>query len=144
MYLILRYQTFLIKQFFKNNFTFYFSGSENSIMKMQLENFKNAFQEYFKIEIPVPENWTTAFSERMWRICHKAKNQISSHSNSWLLYGFRWRTILLETIGQVYFNYLTQNSHRITEKRNKFTLFYKRYKKWEKLKKKYIFATFYF
>ena len=54
-------KTFLIKQFFKNNFTFYFSGSENSSMKMQLENFKNAFQNYFKTTIPTPKNWTTAF-----------------------------------------------------------------------------------
>ena len=54
-------KTFLIKQFFKNNFTFYFSGSENSTMKIQLENFKNAFQDYFKIEISMPESWTSAF-----------------------------------------------------------------------------------
>ena len=55
-------KTFLIKQFFKNKFTFYFSGSENSSMKLQLENFKNAFQEHFNTLIPTPENWTTAFA----------------------------------------------------------------------------------
>jgi AAA+ ATPase superfamily predicted ATPase len=54
-------KTFLIKQFFNNTFTFYFSGSENSTMKMQLENFKIAFQNYFKTNIPTPENWSTAF-----------------------------------------------------------------------------------
>ena len=35
-------KTFLIREFFSNNFTFYFSGSENANMKTQLENFKNA------------------------------------------------------------------------------------------------------
>ena len=54
-------KTFLIKQFFKEKFTFYFSGSENSTMKTQLENFKNALQRYFNIVIPTPESWTTAF-----------------------------------------------------------------------------------
>ncbi|MCL2327189.1 MAG: ATP-binding protein [Bacteroidetes bacterium] len=55
-------KTFLIKQFFKNKFTFYFSGSESSTMQTQLENFKNAFQEYFNMIIPTPESWTTAFA----------------------------------------------------------------------------------
>ena len=55
-------KTFLIKQFFDNKFTFYFSGSENSTMKTQLENFKNAYQEYFKMIISTPENWTIAFA----------------------------------------------------------------------------------
>ena len=54
-------KTFLIRHFFKNSFTFYFSGSENSSMKMQLENFKIAFQNYFKKTIPTPESWTIAF-----------------------------------------------------------------------------------
>ena len=54
-------KTFLIKQFFNNKFTFYFSGSENSTMKTQLENFKIAFQIYFNMIIPTPENWTIAF-----------------------------------------------------------------------------------
>ena len=54
-------KTFLIKQFFKNNFTFYFSGSDNLCMRKQLENFKIAFQSYFKMTISTPENWTIAF-----------------------------------------------------------------------------------
>jgi len=67
-------KTFLIKQFFKNNFTFYFSGNENSTMKMQLENFKNAFQNYFKTEIPTPENWTTAF-EMLKRVISRSRKR---------------------------------------------------------------------
>ena len=54
-------KTFLIKQFFNNKFTFYFSGSENSTMKTQLENFRMAFQKYFNTVISMPENWTIAF-----------------------------------------------------------------------------------
>ena len=55
-------KTFLIREFFSNNFAFYFSGSEKSSMKTQLLNFRNAYQEYFKTIIPTPENWTTAFA----------------------------------------------------------------------------------
>ena len=54
-------KTFLIKQFFGNKFTFYFSGSENSTMKTQLENFKIALQNHFNTTIPTLENWTIAF-----------------------------------------------------------------------------------
>ena len=54
-------KTFLIKEFFNNKFTFYFSGSENATMKTQLENFQIAFQNYFKMTIPTLKSWTTAF-----------------------------------------------------------------------------------
>jgi AAA+ ATPase superfamily predicted ATPase len=54
-------KTFLIKQFFNNTFTFYFSGSENTTMKTQLENFKIAFQNHFKTTVSTPENWSLAF-----------------------------------------------------------------------------------
>ena len=40
-------KTFLIKEFFNNRFTFYFSGSENASMKTQLQNFQIAFQNIF-------------------------------------------------------------------------------------------------
>jgi AAA+ ATPase superfamily predicted ATPase len=54
-------KTFLIKQFFNEKFSFYFSGSENAKMRNQLENFRNAFQNYFKITVATPDSWTTAF-----------------------------------------------------------------------------------
>jgi hypothetical protein len=54
-------KTFLIKQFFQNAFTFYFSGVENSSKKMQLENFKIAYQNYFKTFVSTPKSWTVAF-----------------------------------------------------------------------------------
>jgi len=54
-------KTFLIKEFFNNKFTFYFSGSENATMKTQLQNFQIAFQNYFNMTIPTPQSWTIAF-----------------------------------------------------------------------------------
>jgi len=54
-------KTFLIKEFFNNTFTFYFSGSENATMKTQLTNFQIAFQNYFNMAIPTPNSWTVAF-----------------------------------------------------------------------------------
>jgi len=54
-------KTFLIRQFFQNNFTFYFSGVENSRTKKQLENFRIAYHNYFHTTISTPENWTIAF-----------------------------------------------------------------------------------
>ena len=53
-------KTFLIKEFFNNKFTFYFSGSENATMKTQLQNFQMAFQNYFNIAISTPKSWTIA------------------------------------------------------------------------------------
>ncbi|GHT39366.1 ATPase [Bacteroidia bacterium] len=55
-------KTFLIKQFFQNNFTFYFSGVESASMKKQLENFKLACQNCFDIVLSTPESWSTAFA----------------------------------------------------------------------------------
>jgi AAA+ ATPase superfamily predicted ATPase len=54
-------KTFLIKEFFNNKFTFYFSGSENTNIKKQLENFEIAFKKYFNKTIPTPRSWTIAF-----------------------------------------------------------------------------------
>jgi AAA+ ATPase superfamily predicted ATPase len=54
-------KTFLIKEFFNNKFTFYFSGSENTSMRTQLKNFQIAFQNYFNMTIPTPKSWTIAF-----------------------------------------------------------------------------------
>jgi AAA+ ATPase superfamily predicted ATPase len=67
-------KTFLIREFFNNSFAFYFSGNENATMKTQLENFRNAYQEYFNTVIPTPESWTTAFA--------MLKNAISNIKNA--------------------------------------------------------------
>ena len=54
-------KTFLIKQFFNEKFTFYFSGAENANKKQQLFNFTTALNRYSKIENPVVDNWQSAF-----------------------------------------------------------------------------------
>jgi len=54
-------KTFLIKQFFNQKFTFYFSGAENASKKQQLFNFTSALNEYSKKENPVVDNWQSAF-----------------------------------------------------------------------------------
>ncbi|MDR1610982.1 MAG: ATP-binding protein [Candidatus Symbiothrix sp.] len=80
-------KTFLIKQFFKNKFTFYFSGSENSTMKTQLENFKMAFQNHFNMITPRPESWTIAFEmlrKELTRTRKKGRKVIFIDEMPWL------------------------------------------------------------
>ena len=54
-------KTFLIKQFFNENFTFYFSGSENASKQQQLFNFTTALNQYSGVENVVCDNWQVAF-----------------------------------------------------------------------------------
>ena len=54
-------KTFLIKQFFNENFTFYLSGAENASKKQQLFNFTVALNKYSRVENPVVDNWQSAF-----------------------------------------------------------------------------------
>ena len=54
-------KTFLIKQFFKNKFTFYFSGAENTNKEQQLFNFAIALNKYSETEFPLVDNWQKAF-----------------------------------------------------------------------------------
>ena len=55
-------KTFLVKQAFKNDFTFHFSGSYATPRKEQLLRFALALREQSgDMECPVPQNWTMAF-----------------------------------------------------------------------------------
>jgi hypothetical protein len=56
-------KTFLIKEFFNNKFTFYFSGVENTRNAMQLQNFNATIQSYGKMYFPVADNWFRAFDQ---------------------------------------------------------------------------------
>jgi AAA+ ATPase superfamily predicted ATPase len=56
-------KTFLIKEFFKNKFTFYMSGAENSTTAKQLVNFTNALNEYSNIPYPSVSDWQSAFAQ---------------------------------------------------------------------------------
>jgi len=46
-------KTFLIKQFFKEKFTFYLSGAENANRQAQLFNFSTALYKYIGILMPL-------------------------------------------------------------------------------------------
>ena len=54
-------KTFLIRQFFRENFTFYFSGAENANKQQQLFNFTTALNKYSEMEFPPVDNWQKAF-----------------------------------------------------------------------------------
>ncbi|MDR2475135.1 MAG: ATP-binding protein, partial [Bacteroidales bacterium] len=54
-------KTFLIKQFFKEQFAFYLSGSENADKNQQLFNFTTALNEYSDTKYPLVDSWPKAF-----------------------------------------------------------------------------------
>ena len=54
-------KTFLIKQFFKDKFTFYLSGAENASKQHQLFNFSTALNKSSGIEFPPVDSWQKAF-----------------------------------------------------------------------------------
>lgn len=54
-------KTFLIKNFFGDKFTFYFSGAENASTRQQLFNFSTAINRYGTTDYPLAEDWQTAF-----------------------------------------------------------------------------------
>jgi AAA+ ATPase superfamily predicted ATPase len=54
-------KTFLVKQFFKDTFTFYFSGAENASKQQQLFNFIVALNAYSGTEHPLIDSWQKAF-----------------------------------------------------------------------------------
>jgi len=54
-------KTFLIKQFFKGNFTFYLSGAENASKQQQLFNFTTALNKHSGMEFPPVDSWQKAF-----------------------------------------------------------------------------------
>ncbi len=67
-------KTFLIKRFFNENFTFYFSGAENVSKKQQLFNFTTALNKYSGKENPVVEDWQSAFVQ-LEKYLRKAKSK---------------------------------------------------------------------
>ncbi|MDR2621123.1 MAG: ATP-binding protein, partial [Dysgonamonadaceae bacterium] len=54
-------KTFLVKQFFKEKFTFYLSGAENASKKQQLFNFTSALNKYSRTDFPPVDDWQNAF-----------------------------------------------------------------------------------
>jgi uncharacterized protein len=54
-------KTFLIKEYFNHDFTFYATGLANANTTMQLFTFNNALQEYFNTTTTILHNWLEAF-----------------------------------------------------------------------------------
>ena len=54
-------KTYLVKYFFNEKFDFYFTGSFNAPMKVQLTLFRDALMGYTKSDVPVPKDWFEAF-----------------------------------------------------------------------------------
>ena len=54
-------KTFLIKEFFKHQFTFYATGLANSNTKTQLTNFTIFLNKSFEKDFKAPKNWLEAF-----------------------------------------------------------------------------------
>lgn len=56
-------KTFLIKNYFKGKFDFYMTGSFNSTLEEQLEDFHASLEEYSGREWPMPTSWRQAFRQ---------------------------------------------------------------------------------
>lgn len=57
-------KTFLIREYFKNNFTFYLTGIKDATLKEQLYNFSVSFEKSFPKSLnQKPTNWQEAFHE---------------------------------------------------------------------------------
>lgn len=56
-------KTFLIREFFKNNFSFHCSGLADEKMKAQLKNFNIALSKYAQKSVPLVDNWLDAFEQ---------------------------------------------------------------------------------
>ena len=55
-------KTFLIREYFSNQFDFYTTGLAKGNTQQQLTNFTIFINNYFSENHPVPENWLTAFN----------------------------------------------------------------------------------
>jgi Predicted ATPase (AAA+ superfamily) len=80
-------KTFLIKQFFKEQFTFYLSGAENAEKNQQLFNFSTALNEVSNTNYPPVDNWQKAFlqlKEHLQSIKVKGRKVIFIDELPWL------------------------------------------------------------
>jgi AAA+ ATPase superfamily predicted ATPase len=56
-------KTFLVREYFKNQFDFYLTGLSNADTRSQLINFQLALKHAGNEDVPVPANWLYAFDE---------------------------------------------------------------------------------
>ncbi|NLA23422.1 MAG: AAA family ATPase, partial [Bacteroidales bacterium] len=80
-------KTYLIKQYFKNQFCFYMSGTENSDKTQQLFNFASALNTYSKKPYPMASSWQEAFlqlKDYLEKIKNKGRKVIFIDELPWL------------------------------------------------------------
>jgi AAA+ ATPase superfamily predicted ATPase len=80
-------KTFLIKRFFNNQFTFYFSGAENASKQEQLFNFATALNESGNKKYPLADSWQKAFvqlKDYLQSVTTKGKKVIFIDEIPWL------------------------------------------------------------
>lgn len=56
-------KTYLIREFFANDFAFYATGLADTGMQMQLHNFNTALQKYGQVPYPLANTWFDAFEQ---------------------------------------------------------------------------------
>jgi len=56
-------KTLLVREFFKNNFTFYHTGMANSTKKKQLQAFNASLNKYGNVEFPQSKDWFDSFQQ---------------------------------------------------------------------------------
>ena len=56
-------KTFLVREFFRNNFTFYHTGMAKSTKKQQLQAFNNSLNKYGNGEFPQSNDWFNSFQQ---------------------------------------------------------------------------------
>jgi len=69
-------KTYLVKYFFDEKFDFFFTGSFETPMKVQLTLFKDALFQYSNETRPVPKNWFEAFTQLKEHLQGLKKNRI--------------------------------------------------------------------
>lgn len=65
-------KTFLIKEFFKDKFAFYFTGSANTNTLNQLQKFSESLNSFGKAKYPIARTWSDAF-ENLKQMLDKSK-----------------------------------------------------------------------
>jgi AAA+ ATPase superfamily predicted ATPase len=56
-------KTFLVREFFKNNFAFHITGLANAPIQKQLQNFNTSLNNYAKTNYPAAQSWLEAFGQ---------------------------------------------------------------------------------
>ena len=69
-------KTYLIRQFFNDNFDFYVTGIYNGTKKEQLQNFQKQLNHYADASFPLVSNWFDAFDQLKTYLQHLNKKRV--------------------------------------------------------------------